>query len=57
MAVQRVLLPAVGLHCHFLHPDDLRDVEEEEWRPDRPQRPPEAGQMEISLSDLMDLPY
>lgn len=47
VAVQRVLLPAVSLHGYFLHPDDLRDVEEEERRPDRPQRPPEAGRMEI----------
>lgn len=45
VAVQRVLLPAVSLHRYLLHPDDLRDAQEEKWRPDRPQRPPEAGQM------------
>lgn len=57
VAVQRVLLPAAGLHCYFLHPDDLRDVEEEERRPDRPQRPPEAGPVEVRLPDRMNLPH
>lgn len=37
VAVQCIFLPAVGLHCYFLHPDDLRDAEEEEWCPDRAQ--------------------
>lgn len=43
MAVQRLFLSAVGLHCHFLHADDLRDAEEEERRPNRPQWPPQTG--------------
>lgn len=43
MAVWSVFLPAVGLHRYFLHADDLRDAEEEERGPDRPQRPPQTG--------------
>lgn len=43
MAVQCIFLPAVSLHGYFLHPDDLRNAEEEEWSPDRSQRPPQTG--------------
>lgn len=45
MAVWSVFLPAIGLHRYFLHADDLRDAEEEERGPDRPQRPPQTGGM------------
>lgn len=54
MAVQRIFLPAVSLHCYFLHPDDLWDAEEEEWGPDRSERPPQTGEtaaLDLLISD------
>lgn len=57
MAVQRIFLPAVSLHCYFLHPDDLWDAAEEERGPDRSERPPQTGETAALGLLISDRPH
>lgn len=43
MAVQCIFLPAISLHCCFLHTDDLWDAEKEERSPDCSEWSPQTG--------------